>query len=142
MSLSEQQAIYRAERVLRGRGRVYETILAVEFDLHAIYHSDWMDTKHPFALTPALEYNPTMKWGGCTNGKVIALRTLEQRILLHEVAHRLSPLDEGHGVVFARTFLALVREFMGFDEYALLKWAIEKEGQHIFVFLPNVKIFS
>lgn len=142
MSRQEQEAIYRAERVLRGRGRVYGTIRAAEFDLFAMFHSDWMEANYPFVLTPSLVYKPKMKWGGCTDGSVIALRTLEQRILLHEVAHCLAPPDEGHGLVFARTFLILVREFMGFEEYALLKWAIEKEGQHIFTFLPNLRVSS
>lgn len=134
MSRLQQESIYRAEGVLRGRGRVYGTIQEAESDLFAMFHSNWTDAQFPFVVPPVLMHNVNMRWAGCTDGKIIHLRTLEQRILLHEVAHCLCPADEGHGPVFAGRFLTLVREFMGFEEYGLLKWAIQKEK--VFSYLP------
>lgn len=57
--------------------------------------------------------------GRPTEGVIlIADGGLRQPVVLHELAHLLSPRDAGHGVPFAETQLALVRREMGFFAFA------------------------
>jgi putative metallohydrolase (TIGR04338 family) len=52
-------------------------------------------------------------------------------VILHEIAHWLSPEHEGHGPGFARMYLGLVRRFLGPDEARKLKAAFkEKKVRH------------
>jgi putative metallohydrolase (TIGR04338 family) len=60
---------------------------------------------------------------------LVADGALRQAVVLHELAHLLAPPGAGHGPVFARTLLALVRHEMGFFAYADLLHALrEVEG--------------
>jgi putative metallohydrolase (TIGR04338 family) len=49
-------------------------------------------------------------------------------VVLHELAHLLSPSPEPHGPAFCGAELWLVRRFLGFDAYGALRSAFDRAG--------------
>jgi putative metallohydrolase (TIGR04338 family) len=60
-----------------------------------------------------------------TTGGGWALREL---VILHELAHHLTPYDEPHGAAYASTYLHLVREVMGPEVGLLLTDSYTRHG--------------
>lgn len=69
--------------------------------------------------------NRVKRWGGLSFGGRIQIgNPTDERILLHELAHELSPAGEKHGPIFACTFLALIERWHsghGFPAPGILK---------------------
>lgn len=62
------------------------------------------------------------------DGILLAPKGLTEGVVLHELAHLMTPKDEGHGRDFAWTYLMLVRQQMGFFAWAEMSMGIKNTG--------------
>lgn len=53
---------------------------------------------------------------------------LREIVMLHEIAHHLTPTDPGHAPEFCGTFIALVSEVIGPEVGLLLAWSMDQAG--------------
>jgi putative metallohydrolase (TIGR04338 family) len=117
-----QLSIYAAEEAALGEaGRVFRDLGEVRVYVDELIASDWW--ADCWAHIEAIPVGRTRsgRFGGYAvegTGE-IRLADLREPVLLHEIAHVVSP-GAGHGPAFVGSFLALVRERLGFHTYGAL----------------------
>ena len=122
MSRARQLAVYAAEpAALAGRGRVFRGPADAQRYVDALVATDWWVARWPQVERISVGRTRSRRWAGYTvEGTAdIRLASPTEAVLLHEVAHVVTPGD-GHGEAFVAALLALVRERMGFHAYGAL----------------------
>ena len=117
-----QRRLYAAEEVaLTGVGRDFRHLGEVRSYVEELLASDWWADRWPQVDKIAVDRSRSGRFAGyAVNGSSeIRLSELREPVLLHEIAHVVTP-GAGHGVVFLTAFLALVRERLGFHSYGAL----------------------
>lgn len=134
MKLAPAQAdLYAAEHAtIDALGIRWDRLRDAQADLNRLLESDWFVERWPHFVRCTLERRGRgASWscnqpldaagpdGSPTEGVIlVADRRPRQPVILHELAHLLSPPGTAHGLAFARTQLDLVRHEMGFFAYA------------------------
>lgn len=127
---TQQEALYAAEReALGSRGVRFPNFAAVQAYVAGITDSEWWAERCPVQACVEVHSSAgDSNWAGWSNHEEHAVWVnLEQRVVLHELAHLLTP-RQGHGPGFARVYLELVREHMGFHAYGALRAAFSAHG--------------
>ena len=117
-----QLAVYAAEdSALAGRGRVFRHLGEVRAYVAELVAGDWWAARWPEVDTIRVARRRSRRFSGyaVSGAAEIRLARLEEAVVLHEVAHVVTP-GIGHGPAFVAALLALVRERMGFDVYGSL----------------------
>jgi len=133
---TQRSKVYHAERVIHHHGKQFKNMEEVDAyviricktafwkKLHGAYHIEIKDGR---GRRRACAFN----WG------TIALPrwARQEAIILHELAHTLVNFDNynftaWHGKEFAKTYLLLVKRFMGKEEHAKLKTSFKENHVH------------
>lgn len=132
MGRSRQEALYKAEdwaQLHRRARRNYRDIRDLTARVMEITTSDWWIDNHPEVPAPiVVRLDKRSAFGGIAQGKGVAIRDLNDGILIHELAHYLTPEDPGHDTVYATKLLEMVYEFMGFMAHADLREGLKRSG--------------
>ena len=123
MSARERQLrIYAGEdAALADAGRVFQDLGEVRAYVDDLVAGDWWADRWPHIEAIPVGRTRSTRFGGYAveaTGE-IRLGSLRESILLHEIAHVVTP-GAGHGPAFVTTLLALVRERLGFHTYGAL----------------------
>jgi putative metallohydrolase (TIGR04338 family) len=117
-----QLGIYAAEEAAFGDvGRMFRNLGEVRAYVADLVASDWWADRWPHIEAIPVARSRSTRFGGYTvegTGE-IRLSSLREPVVLHEVAHVVTP-GAGHGPDFVASFLALVRERLGFHPYGAL----------------------
>jgi putative metallohydrolase (TIGR04338 family) len=128
-----QRAVYAAEtRALDDLGMRWQRIGDVQRYVDELIGSAWFFDRWPHFVRATVERRPRGSRWSCAHpldaaGPVrmptesvilLADGAWTQPVVLHELAHLLSPPDAGHGAAFVDTQLALVRHDMGLFAFA------------------------
>lgn len=129
---SQQLAVYAAEgSALRGLGRRFGNVHAIQAYLDDLTSSDWWVDRWPDTPSIRVRRMRSEKWGGVARAKsaeiIISYGSANEATVLHEVAHVVCG-EDGHGPVFCFTLLDLVRREMGFHAYGSLASAFRRAG--------------
>ena len=117
-----QLAVYAAEdAALTGTGRVFRHLGEVRAYVAELVTGDWWASRWPEVEAIAVGRSRSRRFIGYAlqGAAEIRLARLEEAVLLHEIAHVVTP-GAGHGSAFTATLLDLVRERMGFHAYGAL----------------------
>jgi hypothetical protein len=119
-----QQNLYAAEdAALDGRGRVFNDFGEVRAYIADLIDSDWWAERWPHVEAIPVAETRSGRFGGYAveqTGEIrLARRVLREPVVLHEIAHVVTP-GAGHGPAFVAALLALVRERLGFHAYGAL----------------------
>lgn len=127
----QQEQVYAAEAALRSHGRRFKDVRAIQAYLDTLTGSDWWIDRYPTTPRVLASRMSSKRWAGVASAKdphiTIAYGSAEEAVVLHEVAHVLTPTEE-HSPVFCFTLLDLVRENMGFHAYGALLSAFRSAG--------------
>lgn len=120
-----QHDLYVAEdAALRGLGRVFADLGEARAYVAELIATDWWAGRWaPVEAIPVGETRSGRFDGYCVEptGEIrLARRSLAEPVLLHEIAHVVTP-GAGHGPSFVAALLALVRERLGFHAYGALQ---------------------
>jgi putative metallohydrolase (TIGR04338 family) len=123
MNARERQLrIYAAEQTSLGEaGRAFRDLREVRAYVAELVASDWWAERWPHIEAIPVGRTRSCRFGGyAVDGTgEIRLRSLREPVLLHEIAHVVTP-GAGHGPAFVTALLALVRERLGFHAYGAL----------------------
>lgn len=117
-----QLAVYAAEdAALAGRGRRFRHLGEVRAYVDELVAGEWWAARWPEVDAIGVGRSRSRRFTGyalqgCAE---IRLASLEEAVVLHEVAHVVTP-GAGHGPAFVAALLDLVRERMGFHAYGAL----------------------
>jgi putative metallohydrolase (TIGR04338 family) len=117
-----QRCVYESEEVaLGGAGRTFRDLREVRDYVADLLDSDWWAQRWPRvdAIVVARTRSGRMSGYAIEGTPEIRLARLEEPVLLHEIAHVVTP-GAGHGPAFVDALLALVRERLGFHSYGAL----------------------
>lgn len=117
-----QRRVYESEEAaLAGRGRTFRNIGEVRLYVKDLIASDWWADRWPQVETITVGRSRSGRFAGyAVDGSAeIRLAELREPVLLHEVAHVVTP-GAGHGPAFVAAFLVLVRARLGFHSYGAL----------------------
>jgi len=125
----ERSMVYRAEDRAFG-GSAWDAVKVAQVDVLPLVEEAMRWAHENLLDTDWKVYIPRIEWNGSKGSKGASAmgswcdeglltfpfgRELSVAVILHEVAHLLSPWDAGHGKAFRAAYAALVREFMGPD---------------------------
>jgi putative metallohydrolase (TIGR04338 family) len=117
-----QLGIYASEEAaLAETGRVFRDLGEVRAYVDDLVASDWWADRWPHIDAIPLSRSRSGRFSGYVvegTGE-IRLARLSEPVVLHEIAHVVTP-GAGHGPAFVTSFLALVRERLGFHPYGAL----------------------
>lgn len=123
MNARERQlCIYDSEEAAFGEaGRVFRDLREVRAYVDELVASDWWADRWPHIDAIPVGRTRSGRFGGYAveGAGEIRLGSLREPVLLHEIAHVVSP-GTGHGPDFVNNLLALVRERLGFHSYGAL----------------------
>jgi putative metallohydrolase (TIGR04338 family) len=114
-----QFGVYASEEAaLAGAGKEFRDLREVRAYVDDLIGSDWWADRWPhIEAIPVVRTRSGRFSGYAVEGSgEIRLGSLTERVVLHEVAHVVTP-GAGHGPVFVDALLALVRERLGFHAY-------------------------
>jgi putative metallohydrolase (TIGR04338 family) len=117
-----QHRIYEGEEAALGdAGRVFRDLGEVRAYVADLVAGDWWADRWPHVEAIPLSRTRSLRFSGYAveDTGEIRLRSLREAVVLHEIAHVVSP-GAGHGPAFVSAFLALVRERLGFHAYGAL----------------------
>lgn len=117
-----QRRLYAAEdAALAAAGRTFRHLGEVRAYVEDLIASDWWADRWPQIDTIPVGRSRSGRFGGYAieDAGEIRLASLRETVVLHEIAHVVSP-GAGHGPAFVESFLALVRERLGFHSYGAL----------------------
>ena len=118
-----QLAVYAGEEAaLAGAGREFRDLREVRGYLDELVGSDWWADRWPHLEMIPVDRTRSGRFSGYAveGSGEIRLGSLREPVVLHEVAHVVTP-GAGHGPVFVEALLALVRERLGFHAYGALQ---------------------
>jgi putative metallohydrolase (TIGR04338 family) len=117
-----QLAVYASEAAaLGGAGREFRHLGEVRAYVADLIAGDWWADRWPHVEAIPVTRTRSGRFGGYAvegTGE-IRLSCLREPVLLHEIAHVVTP-GSGHGPPFVAAFLDLVRERLGFHSYGAL----------------------
>lgn len=124
-----QEAVYRAEAVLVGQGRRWADVRGAKAYADELAHDERILERWATLGDVEVQRLRSSKWDGVASARsgLVRLKALEERVLLHEMAHVATP-GTGHGPEFIGAFCELVRLRMGFFAYTDLCRALAAEG--------------
>ena len=119
-----QHEIYAAEdAALAGAGRVFRDLGEVRAYVIDLIDTEWWAERWPHIEAIPVGETRSGRFGGYAvegTGEIrLARRALREPVVLHEVAHVITP-GAGHGPAFLAALVALVRERLGFHAYGAL----------------------
>jgi putative metallohydrolase (TIGR04338 family) len=122
-----QQSLYAAEDAALGAaGRRFHDLGEVRAYVAELVASEWWADRWPHSDAIPVGRTRSRRFGGYAvdqhgaTGEIrLAAGSLREPVVLHEVAHVVSP-GAGHGPAFVAGLLALVRERLGFHSYGAL----------------------
>jgi putative metallohydrolase (TIGR04338 family) len=117
-----QLALYAGEDAALGdAGRSFRDLREVRAYLDDLVSSDWWADRWPHVEAIPVGRTRSGRFDGYAVEAAgeIRLRSLRESVVLHEVAHVVTP-GAGHGPAFVEALLALVRERLGFHAYGAL----------------------
>jgi len=117
-----QVLVYAGEdAALADAGRVFRDLREVRAYVDELVASDWWADRWPHIDAIPVGRTRSSRFGGyAVDGtNEIRLGKLTEPVLLHEIAHVVSP-GAGHGPAFLAALGALVRERLGFHSYGAL----------------------
>lgn len=131
MSRRRQLAMYAAEdAALAGWGRVFGNVTEARSYTDRLMAGDWWAQRWPHVDRVVVGRSRSRRLDGYTmatpGAPEIRLSSLRQAVLLHELAHAVTP-GAGHGPRFVDAYLALVRREMGFHAYGALRHQLSGE---------------
>ena len=133
MNARERQlSIYAAEEASLGdAGRVFRHLGEVRVYVDDLVASDWWADRWPHIdVIPVARTRSGRVAGYAVDGSGgihLAGRGLREPVVLHEIAHVVTP-GAGHGPAFVAALLALVRERLGFHAYGALRAELRRRG--------------
>ncbi|MCA1841814.1 MAG: hypothetical protein LC792_01230 [Actinobacteria bacterium] len=123
MNPREQQLLVYAgeDAALAHAGRVFRDLGEVRAYVDDLLASDWWADRWPHIDAIPVGRTRSTRFGGYAvdGSPEIRLGKLTEPLLLHEIAHVVTP-GAGHGPAFVAALLALVRERLGFHTYGAL----------------------
>ena len=123
MNTRERQLLIYAseEAALSGVGRRFRHLGEVRVYVAELIASDWWADRWPHIEAIPVGRSRSSRVGGYAveGGGEIRLASLREPVVLHEIAHVVTP-GAGHGPAFVAAFLDLVRERLGFHSYGAL----------------------
>ncbi len=122
-----QQSLYAAEDAALGdAGRMFRDLGEVRAYVAELVAGDWWADRWPHIDAIPVDRTRSRRFSGYavegdgSTGEIrLASGPLREPVLLHEIAHVVSP-GAGHGPTFVAGLLALVRERLGFHSYGAL----------------------
>ena len=117
-----QHRIYEGEEAALGdAGRVFRDVRQVRAYVADLVAGDWWADRWPHIEAIPVARTRSERFSGYAVEETgeIRLRSLREPVVLHELAHVVTP-GAGHGPEFVAAFLALVRERLGFHAYGAL----------------------
>lgn len=120
--MNRQQRLYQCEDVaLGGAGREFRHLGEVRAYVADLIAGDWWADRWPHIEEIPVGRSRSGRFDGYAveGAGEVRLARLREPVLLHEIAHVVTPGD-GHGPAFTAAFLALVRERLGFHCYGAL----------------------
>jgi len=125
-----QLCVYASEdAALAGAGREFRDLGEVRTYVADLVASDWWADRWPHIEAIPVARTCSGRFSGYAvegsgeirlrTGGQVKLPSLTERVVLHEVAHVVTP-GAGHGPAFIDALLALVRERLGFHAYGAL----------------------
>lgn len=123
---TQKARAYRSESVLYSKAHLGHDETRAMID--RVMRSKWMGRHAPVVarryrlgwLTVRCEARGHISRAGRT-GITLRGRSIPAWLVLHEIAHVLSPEDPGHGHQWAAIYLRLVRRFLGVESYRRLR---------------------
>ena len=127
-----QQAVYAAEdAALDSAGRSFRHLGEARAYVAELVGSDWWADRWPHVETIPVAATRSGRVAGYavdgSGGIHLAGRGLREPVVLHEIAHVVTP-GAGHGPAFVAALLALVRERLGFHAYGALRAELRRRG--------------
>jgi putative metallohydrolase (TIGR04338 family) len=117
-----QLGVYASEEAaLAGAGKEFRNLREVRAYVDDLIAGDWWADRWPHIEAIPVSRTRSGRFSGYAveGSGEIRLGSLTERVVLHEVAHVVSP-GAGHGPAFVDALLALVRERLGFHAYGAL----------------------
>ena len=117
-----QRAVYASEDAALGdAGREFCDLREARAYVDDLIATDWWADRWPHVESIPVARTRSTRFRGdvVDDTREIRLGVLTEPVLLHEIAHVLTP-GAGHGPAFVTAFLALVRERLGFHAYGAL----------------------
>ena len=117
-----QLSVYAGEEAaLAAAGRVFRDLREVRAYVDELVSSNWWADRWPHVEAIPVARTRSGRFSGYAveGSGEIRLESLTEPLLLHEVAHVVTP-GTGHGPAFVEALLALVRERLGFHAYGAL----------------------
>ncbi len=124
-----QLAVYAVEEAaLAAMGRRFQHLGEVRAYVDDLVAGDWWAARWPEVDAIRVGRSRSRRFMGYAlpGGAEIRLASLEEAVVLHEVAHVVTP-GAGHGPAFVAALLDLVRERMGFHAYGALLAQFKRE---------------
>lgn len=127
MSREEQEAVYAAQTALWGHGRRFDSLPDVVHYVSVILDAQWFTEVYGYLPPVTIQRGLSSSWGGGANLDTftITLVNFREPTILHELAH-LCCGEKGHGSVFVRAYLHLIRNAMGFFAWAEFNHALDQ----------------
>lgn len=132
MGRARQLAVYAAEEeALAGRGRVFSGPAEAQRYTDELVASAWWGDRWPEIDRVVVGPSRSRRLAGYAvpDAGEMRLSSREEAVLLHELAHLVTPGD-GHGPAFTAALLELVRRQMGFHAYGALRSALDGTDRH------------
>jgi putative metallohydrolase (TIGR04338 family) len=128
-----QLGVYASEEAaLAGAGKEFKNLREVRAYVGDLIASDWWADRWPYIEAIPVSRTRSGRFSGYVvegsgeirlrtgrQVKLPSLGSLTERVVLHEVAHVVTP-GAGHGPAFVDALLALVRDRLGFHAYGAL----------------------
>jgi putative metallohydrolase (TIGR04338 family) len=117
-----QRRLYECEEAaLGGAGRQFRHLGEVRAYVAELVAGDWWAERWPHIEAIPVGRSRSGRFDGYAleGPGEIRLASLREPVLLHEIAHVVTP-GAGHGPAFVASFLDLVRERLGFHSYGAL----------------------
>jgi len=117
-----QLGVYASEEAaLAGAGKEFRNLREVRAYVDDLIASDWWADRWPHIEAIPVSRTRSGRFSGYAveGSGEIRLGSLTERVVLHEVAHVVTP-GAGHGPAFVDALLALVRDRLGFHAYGAL----------------------
>jgi hypothetical protein len=136
---TQRRRVYTAEQGVPGRyvsDPSWHRIEDVRRFYHRVMKSRWW-LKRFGAPVPVVLERKRGRWVYHDPGRIRVGRVLSRWSALHELGHHICGEEEGHGNLFAATYLRLVRRWLGRDSWLALRQSFRVHRVHYR--MPNKK---
>ena len=119
----QQKRVYEAQAHV-SVGATFTSYATAQDFANALTSSDWWGQAYPFIIAIEVQDAPegepaTGRYDESLRVAVVQIprSMLNERVMLHEVAHAIAPEGSGHNARWVREFMALMSRALGSDRY-------------------------